>query len=196
GGKLTLGSADGNFAFVDLTGLVGTTLEVTQRSANATAATGDSPAPSAPSMALAQNPVQHIGLVVPDIEKSARVFADMLGVTLPRFNVIPNAAFPPTYAGDPKASVKTITFKVGDVGFEFQQSSPGRNPWNDFAARVGGAGVEYVAFSVGDTLTPMRRQLERRGATMAIGNEDSGYSQYDASSKLGLWIEVLGTPKK
>jgi catechol 2,3-dioxygenase-like lactoylglutathione lyase family enzyme len=193
GGAMTLGRADRDFVFVDLTTLIGTTLELTQHSPTDVSRSPEASPISA--LSLAGSPVQHIGLVVPDIEKTARVFADLLAVPLPRFNVVANPAFPATYTGDPKASVKTITFRLGDVSMEFQQSSPGKNPWNDFGRLHGGAGVEYVAFRMDDNLTPMRRQLESFGGAPTIGNDTVGYSQYDFLRKLGLVIEILGTPK-
>jgi hypothetical protein len=84
---------------------------------------------------------------------------------------------------------------VGEIGFEFQQATSGKNPWNEYATSVGGAGIEYVAFRMDDQLTPARRHLESLGGQMAVGNDSVEYSQYNLKSKLGMWLEVIGTPE-
>ncbi len=192
GGRLTMGGPSASFAFVEMTDQLGTTLEL--KPAGPAGA-----APATAAGALGSSVVSHVGLILKDVQKTARLFAELTGAPAPQFIVAKGVDFPPSFTGDRSHEVTITMAKLGDISLELQQdpgTAKGKNPWHDSAVRLGGNGVEHVAFTVVGDLDAMRRHLAAQGAPEVLGGPGSRYPHFEFGPTLGMMIELLGTPAK
>ena len=193
GGTLTLGRPGGSVAFLDFTDLLGTTIEIAQQRSDS--APGPAVAATAQNT-LSTSAVSHVGLILSDVEKTAGAFASLMGAAPPNVIVARAIDFPPDYAGDRNVEVKLSMARIGAISLELQQDPGGSNPWNDSARRFRGNGVEHIAFTIQGDLNAMRAHLAKQGGREVLGGPGSRYPHFEFFSKLGMMIELLGTPNK
>ena len=194
GGKVTLVGPGSIFTFVDLTSKLGTTIELMQQTAAAPAA-----APPTPTTTLGRSAVAHVGRILSDVERTAKMFAELSGQPAPKFIVAKGIDFPPDYKGNRAAEVRISMASGGGVTLELQQDpgvAGGPNPWNDSARRLGGDGVEHVAFTIESGLNDVRRDLAAAGGREVLGGPGSRYPHFEMFSTLGMMVELLGDPAK
>lgn len=113
GGTHELGAVQGvGYAYVNFRDQLGFTMELSQAPATGiTPPPGPSPTPTS----LGTSPVRHIGIVVPNVEKAAALFAKALGVMAPA-------------AQKSKAApIKTVVFPM-NVNIEFIEPTRGNSP--------------------------------------------------------------------
>lgn len=194
GGTVTLGKPGAASAMVDMTPQLGTTIELTEQPATAA-----STAPQAATTTLGRSPVGHVGLILSHVERTATLFAELAGEQAPTFIVAKGVDFPPDYKGDRTSAIRISMARGGGVSLELQQdpgAPNGPNPWNDSAVRLGGNGVEHVAFNIAAGLNDVRRDLAAAGGREVIGGPGSRYPHFEMFSTLGLMVELLGDPAK
>ncbi len=190
GGVQTVGkTTNAPFAFVDMTGLLGTTIELAQQGPAATR-----PAPPATPTLLSHAEVSHVGLILADVEKTSKAFHDLLGLPAPQFITAKGIDFPAGYAGDKTVAVRISMVKAGAVGLELQQTPGVKSPWHDSYLRLGD-GVEHVAFTIKGDLDEMRAFLAKGGPEV-LGGQGSAYPHFEYAPTLGLMIELLGKPTR
>lgn len=118
GGTHVLGAPDFPVALVDLKPLLGFTAELNQMPD----ATPPQAAPAQGSTNFGSNPMSHIGIFVPDVERSAQLLGDLMGVGVPAAVEPTGLQFPPDFEGDRDAHPKIISFRPEGIGF--RSSSP------------------------------------------------------------------------
>lgn len=190
GGVQTVGkTANAPFAFVDMTSVLGTTIELAQQGQ-----APSRPTPPATPTLLSHAEVSHVGLILTDVEKTSKAFHELLGLPAPQFITAKGIDFPAGYTGDKNVAVRISMVKAGAVGLELQQTPGVKSPWHDSYLRLGD-GVEHVAFTIKGDLDDMRTFLAK-GGTEVLGGQGSTYPHFEYAPTLGLMIELLGKPTK
>lgn len=142
---------------------------------------------------LGSDRITQIGVVVKDIEKSSRAYAELLGVDVPKWELTdPVEKSHTEYHGKPsKAQAKLAFFQVGNTVIELIEPVGGPSTWQEFLDTKG-EGVHHIAFEV--------KGMEKRIAGLkAIGipliqrGDYTGgcYSYLDGGPKLGVILELL-----
>jgi methylmalonyl-CoA/ethylmalonyl-CoA epimerase len=142
---------------------------------------------------LGTNVVTQIGILVHDIEKTAKAYAEFLGIE-PRFVITGEYDEAQTsYKGSPsKARSRLAFFKVGpSLDLELIQPddepSTWRNDLNEF-----GEGVHHIAF----VINGMKEKIIKLGAKnmplLQTGEYTGGrYAYIDATEELKVVLELL-----
>jgi catechol 2,3-dioxygenase-like lactoylglutathione lyase family enzyme len=138
--------------------------------------------------------VAQIGILVHDIEKSARVYADFLGVEVPKIQITDELEKAQTrYKGKPStARAKLAFFKIGPT-IDLELIEPTKEPstWRDDLDRKG-EGVHHIAFMIKGMKEKIAR-LEKNGMKLLQTGEYTGgrYAYIDANKDLKVVLELL-----
>lgn len=140
------------------------------------------------------NVVTQIGILCHDIEKTAREYADLFGVEMPKIQMTGTQDVAKTmYLGEPTpARTKQAFFKVGpNVEIELLEPDHEPSTWRHDLDTYG-EGVHHIAFVVNGIRKVVER-FERNGMKeIQKGEWDGGrYSYIDSKDKLKLIIELL-----
>lgn len=191
GGRLELGGSPGvTYAYVNMRNQLGFTFELSQMPASP-------PAAAAPQKqadtALVANSARHIGIIVPDVEKTAAVFSKVIGVPSPAAREYPGIQFPQGFTGDPQAHPKIINFPM-NVGIEFAEPKGGASPWRDHVTKLGPA-MHHLGMPAIGSMEGAAAALEKIGGRVLLRGP-GGISPFVdlAPQPLGLAIE-LGRPQ-
>ncbi len=142
---------------------------------------------------LGDRTVTQVGIIVRDIEKTSKAWAELLGVETPRwFLTDPVETGHTTYTGkSTTARAKLVFFDLGQVQLELIEPVGGPSTWKDFLDRKG-EGVHHIAFAVRD-MDGRIRALEGLGmAAVQRGDYTGGRYGYIASdARLGVALELL-----
>ncbi len=142
---------------------------------------------------LDSDTVVQIGIIVKDVQESARHYADVFGIPEPEVVPIAADAFANTqYLG--KASMaagKGAFFKLGPVEIELIEPVGQPSTWADFLQNRGG-GIHHIAFKTGD-MGAAQRFLDSKGMqTIQQGGWDGGqYAYIESTEQLGTILELL-----
>jgi catechol 2,3-dioxygenase-like lactoylglutathione lyase family enzyme len=134
-------------------------------------------------------PLTHVGMVVHDIERSSKVFGDVLGVDVPPPTVARGVPIPPSQGGG-TMQVKLTNLVKNNIRIELIEPVGESSPWRDFLD-THGEGVHHLGFTVGDVSGAVE-YLEDKGGRWVMGNEDVEFGYVDMLPQLGVTIEVLG----
>ena len=104
--------------------------------------------------------LSHISFAVTDVEKTARAFANVFGVEVPKAQDFRDIPWGPRFPGK-VMHTRRIGLMINGVSFEFLQPLEGESPWKEFMAK-GGDGVHHIGFSVPD-VAAARDYLESKG---------------------------------
>ncbi len=143
---------------------------------------------------LGTHVVAQVGILVRDIEKSAQVYADFLGVEKPEIRLTDAIDRAQTkFKGKPStARAKLAFFKVGPT-LDIELIEPDKEPstWRNDLDRKG-EGVHHLAFVVKDMRDKVVK-LEREGMTLLQTGEYTGgrYAYFDAERDLKVVVELL-----
>jgi methylmalonyl-CoA/ethylmalonyl-CoA epimerase len=138
--------------------------------------------------------VTQVGLLVHDIEKTAQVYADFLGVPKPRIQVTDGLEKSQAkYRGKPTAArARLAFFKVGD-SLEIELIQPDKEPstWREDLDHKGEC-VHHIAFQV-KGMKEKVADLAKEGMPLVQSGEYSGgrYAYVDAAKDLKVLIELL-----
>jgi hypothetical protein len=104
----------------------------------------------------------HVGFAVSDVDKSAKKFTELFGVTIPPAQTLRDIPLGPAYKGM-KENVKYTSFTAFGMRIEFIQNFDGGGPYTDFIAKHG-EGMHHFGLLVADV--PQTRDfLLSKGAT-------------------------------
>jgi catechol 2,3-dioxygenase-like lactoylglutathione lyase family enzyme len=103
------------------------------------------------------NAVCQVGLIVKDIEKTARKYCEVFGVDMPPIIVTPGYTIAKTtYHGEPcDATAKLAFFNFGQVRIELIEPDPQSSVWRDYLDQ-NGESAHHIAFIVQDTEATMK----------------------------------------
>jgi methylmalonyl-CoA/ethylmalonyl-CoA epimerase len=131
--------------------------------------------------------INHIAIAVSNIEKAAKFYQDVLGLSLSDVEVVPAQK---TRAG---------FFKIGETNIELVQPSETDSPLVKFL-ETKGQGIHHICFEVDDVEAEVKAFLEK-GATMVDQKPRPGAHQTKVAfvhpkSSSGVLIELCELPKK
>ena len=138
--------------------------------------------------------VTQVAIVVRDIEKSAQVFAEFLGLPVPQIKPTGTLDVALTrYRGKPtEARAKLAFFDIGQ-GLRLELIEPDEHPstWREYLDEHG-EGVHHIAFGIKGMKEKIGR-LEAEGMPLVQTGEYKGgrYAYIDAVGKLKTVIELL-----
>jgi methylmalonyl-CoA/ethylmalonyl-CoA epimerase len=142
---------------------------------------------------LSTNVATQVALVVRDVEKTARAFADLLGVDEPQWIITDTQdKTDATYQGQPMVGrAKLAFFDLGSLSMELIEPVGGPSVWRDFL-ETNREGVHHIAFRVKDMNAEVA-MLEKKGMpAVQRGNFTGGcYAYIDSTGPLGVMLELL-----
>lgn len=142
---------------------------------------------------LGSREVVQVGIVVRDVEKTARAFADLFGVEAPQWRMTgPQEETHIRYRGQPtSARAKLAFFRYGPVAIELIEPVGGPSTWQEFLDTKG-EGVHHIAFMIQD-MDAQVAMLERKGMPAVQRGDYKGgcYSYIDSAPQLGVILELL-----
>jgi methylmalonyl-CoA/ethylmalonyl-CoA epimerase len=137
--------------------------------------------------------VTQVGIIVKDIDKTTKAWAELLGVEAPRWSLTdPVETSHAKYKGQSTtARAKLAFFDLGQVQLELIEPVGGPSAWKDFLDS-NGEGVQHIAFLIKD-MDGQIRVLERLGMPAVQRGDYTGgrYGYIDSNSKLGVMLELL-----
>jgi len=137
--------------------------------------------------------VAHVAVVVKDIERSAKAFADVLGVPVPKWELTDSVEKAHTrYRGQPsKAQAKLAFIELQNIAIELIEPVGGPSTWRDFL-ETKGEGVHHIAFEVKD-MDKRISDLKAKGLPLIQAGDYTGgrYAYMDGTAKLALILELL-----
>ena len=138
---------------------------------------------------------RHVGIVVKDVEASARVFSRAFGVAHSPIHGIVAPPAPKGYPGDPKAGVITTEIRTANnLEIHLLQPTGGKSPWRDGLERSGDGSVQHISFGVTD-LAAAVGALEKLGGRLTAGAADSFFA-YVELPQLPFTIELEKVPAR
>ena len=142
---------------------------------------------------LGSHVVCQIGLIVRDIEKSAKAYADLFGVDVPQWIITdPEEKAHTRYRGEPtQAQAKLAFFKLGAVDLELIEPVGGPSTWQEFLDSHG-EGVHHIAFQI-KGMDEQVALLEKKGMPLVQRGDYTGgcYAYVDGSKQLAVILELL-----
>jgi methylmalonyl-CoA/ethylmalonyl-CoA epimerase len=146
-----------------------------------------------PPEALGSSVICQVGLIVRDIEKSARAYADLFGMDVPAWFLTDTEEKAHTrYRGQPTgARAKLAFFQLGSLSLELIQPVGGPSTWQEFLD-AHGEGVHHIAFQI-KGMDDQIALLERKGMPLVQRGDYTGgrYAYIDAVPQLAVVLELL-----
>ncbi len=140
-----------------------------------------------------QGVVTQIGLVVRDIEKTSKAYADFLGVDVPEWSLTDPVDKAHTIFEDKltEARAKLAFFRLKNITIELIEPVGGPSTWQEFLDEHG-EGVHHIAFEI-KGMDEKIIQLQRKGMNLLQKGDYEGgrYSYVDSSQHLGVLLELL-----
>jgi methylmalonyl-CoA/ethylmalonyl-CoA epimerase len=138
--------------------------------------------------------VCQIAVVVRDVEKAARAYAEFFGLPVPEFIVTePGLRVNQHFRGQPSdARCKLAFFELENVSLELIQPLGGPSSWQEVLDEKG-EGVHHIAFQVSG-IAQKTQVLAGRGIPLLHqgGDPRTGqFSYFDARTSLGIIVETL-----
>ncbi len=135
-----------------------------------------------------------VGIIVENVEKSARNWAEFLGLeNPPAISVARGSELNPTqYNGKPSnATAKLAFFNLDNITIELIEPDGEPSTWQEFLDTKG-EGIHHIAFNVKGMETYIENFTDHGIPMIQHGGWDTGeYSYMDGSEKLALIIELL-----
>ncbi len=136
-----------------------------------------------------------VGLIVRDIEASARQFCALFGCDMPTIHqTAAYAVTETTFNGEPsEATAKLAFFDAGQMQIELIEPDALPSVWRNHLEEKGD-GVHHIAFKVKDTGETVQR-LTEHGIPMVqqglYSSRDGVYTYLDSAPQLGVMLELL-----
>jgi hypothetical protein len=143
--------------------------------------------------ALGTDTIVQVGIVVADVEATARAWSQLLGLPMPEIRITDEPDFAHTeYAGAPTTARARLAFlHVGQVDIELLEPVGEPSTWNDQLQRYGPS-LHHVAFEVVG-MAEKRAYLNGQGLNLLQRGEYVGgrYAYFDTQASLGAVLELL-----
>lgn len=137
--------------------------------------------------------VTQIGIIVKDVEKTARSYADFFGVPEPESFWTDTADLAQTeYEGQPTpARAKLAFFEMGQLQIELIQPDEGPSTWREFLDKQG-EGVHHIAFGI-KGMKEKIALLGNNGMPLIQKGEFTGgrYAYINTLDELKVLVELL-----
>jgi methylmalonyl-CoA/ethylmalonyl-CoA epimerase len=143
--------------------------------------------------ALGSRVVCQIGLVVRDIEKSAKAYADLFGVDVPDWSLTdPEEKTHARFRGQPATGrAKLAFFRLDNLSLELIEPVGGPSTWQEFL-QTRGEGVHHIAFQIQGMDEQVAILAEKGMSPLQRGDYTGGrYAYIDGTSHLGVILELL-----
>lgn len=142
---------------------------------------------------IGTNVICQIGLIVRDIERSAKHYAYVFGMDIPEVIITAEEeeAHTKFYGAPTPARAKLAFFKMGQISLELIEPLGGPSTWKEFLDNYG-EGVHHIAFQV-EGMEEVLTSLERKGIPVIQRGDYKGgrYAYVDSQPLLGVIIELL-----
>lgn len=142
---------------------------------------------------MQNNIMVQVGVVVRDIEKTARNFTKIFGVDMPHISLTDTRDKALTeYKGQPtEARAKLAFIDMGGMQLELIEPDDHPSTWKEFLDKHG-EGIHHIALNV-KGMKETVAYLENNGMPLVQKGEYIGgrYAYIDSSDKLGMIIELL-----
>jgi catechol 2,3-dioxygenase-like lactoylglutathione lyase family enzyme len=142
---------------------------------------------------IGSNIVTQIGIVVRDVERSSKAYAELLGVGVPEWEITDLVEKSHTqYRGKPsKARAKLAFFQLGNIVIELIEPVGGPSTWQEFLDTKG-EGVHHIAFEI-KGMDKQIASLKGSGIPLIQRGDYTGgrYAYLDGVPKLGVILELL-----
>jgi len=144
---------------------------------------------------LAIRNMVHIAVIVRDVEKSAKAWADLFGMEVPKWSLSdPLEKAHTLYRGKPtEARLKTAFLKLDNLRVEIMEPVGGPSTWMEFL-ETKGEGVHHVAFDI-KGMDEQIANIEKKGMPLIQRGEWTAYTggayAYFDSPQLGVILELL-----
>ena len=137
---------------------------------------------------LGTKTVAHVAIIVRDIEKTTRTYAEIFGLAPPAIRL----GASPEYMGKPtKGKAKMAFINLENITLEFFEPVDGPSAWQDFLEEKG-EGVHHFGFWVKDLDMHVKVLASRNMPVVQSGGGDWGRYRYvDATAGLAVMIELL-----
>ncbi len=142
---------------------------------------------------LGTDAICQVGIVVRDIERTARRYAALFGVDVPPIHVTdPEEKTHVRYRGEPTAGRAKLTFfRLGAISLELIEPIDGPSTWQEFLD-THGEGVHHIAFRVSGMNDVIRRLEDQEMPVVQQGEFTGGrYAYIDSAPQLGVILELL-----
>lgn len=140
-----------------------------------------------------------IGIIIKDIEKKVKNWAEVLEMPAPQVQMIEgHEKTGALYKGKPTdAKCKQAIFFLGDIMLELLEPVGSPSAWDDFA-KEHGQGIHHIAFLEENAEKEMAKYKSKGMNIAQQGHWDTGrYFYADSIDKLGAVVEILEFfPKK
>lgn len=137
--------------------------------------------------------VTQIGLVVDDIQKYVKSFAEVFGMERPeiQFTGLYQEAKTEYNASPTGARAKLAFFELENLTIEIIEPMGEPSTWREFL-ETRGPGIHHIAFNVKSMDNSMEVLEKNHGKLVQKGKFEGGsYAYVDMSENLGLMIELL-----
>ncbi len=145
------------------------------------------------SEALGTSRIVQVGIVVADVEATARAWSQILGLPMPEIRITDEFDFAQTeYQGAPTFARARMAFlNVGQLDIELLEPIGEPSTWND-QLRQHGPSLHHLAFEV-DGMGDKRAYLGNEGLELIQRGEFGGgrYAYFDSRARLGAILELL-----
>ena len=149
------------------------------------------PAVAATPTVFDQRTVTHIGMVVRDVQKTARAIADVFGLDVPPIKETSAKPLPKGAEGD-AARTRAAEMRFENIVLEINEPVGGASPWRAYLEKYG-EGLHHLSFAV-PVVDDYVRLLQSKGGTRVLGREGGDYALVDLMAPLGIVIELTKAP--
>jgi len=140
--------------------------------------------------------IVQIGIIVRDVEKYAKSYAEFFGVDVPEIITSETEDKAKTrYHGQPtKARVKQAFFNFDNISLELLEPVGGPSTWKEFLDS-NGEGVHHIAFEIKD-MDDQIAEMQDRGVILIQQGRWTDYSggryaYFDSNAQLAVILELL-----
>lgn len=140
--------------------------------------------------------VVQIGIIVRDVEKSAKRYAEFFGVEVPKIIISETEDKAETryYGKATMARVRQAFFNFDNISIELLEPVGGPSTWKDFLGSKG-EGLHHIAFEVKD-MDDKIAQMKDRGISLSqqggwTGGSGGRYAYFESEKKLAMILELL-----
>lgn len=146
-----------------------------------------------PSRLLGTDKVVQVGIVVKDIEKASRAYAEILGLEVPAWSLTDTYDKAHTeFRGKPsEARAKLVFFELENLTIELIEPVGGPSTWREFLDEHG-QGVHHIAFEVKGMDEKIKLLGDRGISLLQKGDYEGGrYAYVDGTKNLAVILELL-----